>query len=316
VTGKKAAYFFCVAEGGDPVAPGVLAAVQRLFAPEDAGYQADGRPVLRSADARGNEFHFVGIDRVLSHDYDRYLPLLNSRFGDFDIAGVVNWHGGANAPDRVLTVHSTGDVVSGHYGAANPILMRNLLLALERHRQAAALQEFTVTTEATHWSGIPQGSDPALIPRYGVPVVDVEIGSTPESWSNVSAAETVARALLDVFTGGDPDPALRSLFCVGGIHLEPSFAAGVLGSAPERPLAVSHILPNHWLGAGQYDADAAGLDKFRAAVRTIAGGIHGIVFHEDLKGKFKQQLRVLGEELGVPVVKRQALKTPSELPLW
>jgi D-tyrosyl-tRNA(Tyr) deacylase len=301
--------------GADPVAPGVLAAVRKLFAPEDAGYETDGRRVLIARDGEGNEHHFAGIDRVLSHDYARYLPLLNDRFAGFAIAGVVNWHGGANAPDRVLTVHTTGDVVSGHYGAANPLLMRNLLLAMEGHRIDAGLEDFRVTTEATHWSGIPQGSDPALIPRYGVPVVDVEIGSTPASWSNEAAAETVARTLMDVFHGDDAGGALRSLFCVGGQHLEPSFAAGVLAGVAGRPLAVSHILPNHWLSGGAYDTEA-GLAKFRAAVSTIDGGIHAIVFHEDLKGSFKQQLRTLGEQLGVPVLKRQALKNPSALPLW
>lgn len=50
------------------------------------------------------------------------------------LPGVVNWHGGKNAPDKILTVHSTGDVVGKIFAPSNPIYLRNLLLAIEENR--------------------------------------------------------------------------------------------------------------------------------------------------------------------------------------
>lgn len=312
---RKAVFFFCAGEARDPVAPRVFSASTQLFNLVGAGFDVDDWPVLHVADAHNNIFYYVRTSRVLSHDYKHYLPILNGRFSDFDLAGVVNWHGGTNAPDRILTVHTTGDVISGHFGAANPVYVRNLLRALDQHRIAAGLNEFRTTTEATHWSGIPNGGDPAWIVQFKVPLVDVEIGSTPISWSNQAATEAVARSLVEVFSEHDSDTRLRSLLCVGGVHLEASFPEAVLTSSADRPIAVSHILPNQWLAAGGYDT-TSGLEKLAAAARSITDGVHCIAFHDDLKGKFKAQLKSLGEQLGVPVVKRQALKNPSDLPLW
>jgi len=225
----------------------------------------------------------------------------------------VNWHAGKNAPDAILTVHTTGDVISGIFGLADPIATRNLVLALEDNRRAAGLETFTTMTEATHWSGVPYGGSPAWIPQYPVPLVDIEIGSSPASWANATAVEVVARSLPQVFT--PPAAPLRSLLCVGGVHVEPAFVGAVLATRTTSPLAVSHILPNHWVVDGAYDT-AAGRAKLDACVASILGGVHGIVFHDNLKGAYKAQVRLLAEQLGVPAFKHQALRQPHTLPLW
>jgi D-tyrosyl-tRNA(Tyr) deacylase len=306
--------FFCADLAKDPVAPRVLEALERLFSPGQTPLEVDGLPVSRLAGEAGGRLDLVRTAEVLSHRFDRYLPALREHFGAYDLALHVNWHGGKNAPDRILTVHSIGDVVSGTFAPVDAPLCRRLFLALEHERHAAAL-DFTVVTEATHWSGIPQGLAAGLIIEYQVPFLDVEIGSTPEAWANPEAAAVVARALARLVHQQPQDGPVRTLMCAGGIHIEPAFAAPLRSGDPEHPLAVAHVLPKHWLAAGGYDG-RDGLDKLRSCARSVRGGVHAVVFHDDLKAPFRDQLRRLADELGVPLLKRQALKDVGQLPLW
>jgi D-tyrosyl-tRNA(Tyr) deacylase len=309
----RAVYFFCSDLGRDPVAAHVFDAVRRCFEPREAGFEVDGKPVLELRDGDENLFTFVRLHDVLSHDYPRYLGVLEQRFSDYDFGGVVNWHEGANAPDAIFCLHTTGDLASGEWGVADPALTTSLARALESSRQSLGLDGFTTTTEATHWSGAWHGDSPELIPRYPVPLVDVEIGSSPATWADPRAAEVMARALVRIF---DPVPAgARSLLCVGGVHFERAFAAAALESDDRHPLLVSHILANQWLVSGGY-GEESGLEKLRACVQSIRGGVHAIAFHDNLKGPYKAPLRVLSEELGVPLFKYQKLRQPEELGLW
>jgi D-tyrosyl-tRNA(Tyr) deacylase len=258
--------------------------------------------------------YYVRTDEVISHNYARYLAPLNAYFADCTFAAVVNWHEGMNAPDAIFTVHTTGDVVSGIYGAAHPIYTRNMLRALDWQRQSAGLTTFTTMTEGTHWSGVPYGSSPEMITAYPVPLVDIEIGSNEASWSNSTAIEVVARALLDVFDATE-DGRLRSLLCLGGVHLETAFSNPVLASSSDYPLAISHILPNQWIVAGEYET-LEGLKKLEACLQSIVGGVHAIVYHDNLKGPYKAQARLLARELQIPCFKHQLLRNVQQLPLW
>lgn len=312
-TTRRAVYFFCDDESRDPVAHRVFGEAVQRWSPQGTGIGVDGREVLRHRNADGNVFDLVRTADVLSHAYPHYLPLLEAHFADADFAGVVNWHEGANAPPRILCAHTTGDVPSGVFGAADPHCTRNLLRALEANRAAQGLDDWTVTSEATHWSGIPHGGTPDLLARYPVPLVDVEIGSTPEDWAEPRAVAALASALVEVFAPADE--RVRSLLCVGGIHFEPAFSAAVLRSPDEHPLAVTHILANQWIVSGHYEDDA-GLDRLAAAADSIRGGVHAIAFHDNLKGAHKDRCRALGERLGIPAFKHQRLRAPGELGLW
>jgi D-tyrosyl-tRNA(Tyr) deacylase len=309
---RKVVYFFCDDLTKDPVALHVWNAVQHLVEATPSGDEIDGRPVLVARNQNGTEFHLVRTSDVLSHDYSRYLPQVCQLYGAFDFAGLINWHEGSNAPDRVLTVHTTGDLPSGQFGPADPLFTRHLMLAMERNRRGLGLESFSVVFEGTHWSGVVYGGDPASIATLKVPLVDIEIGSSPSAWSTPEAAAVLARSLFDAFAP-IPEPPVKSLLCVGGIHVEPAFRAAVLESDPDRPLAVSHILPNQWLDG--YDTDEGEL-RFRACADTIRGGIDAIVFHDNLRGSVKARLRTLGDSLGIPAFKHQRLRRLSELPLW
>jgi len=302
----SAVYFFCVGEGYDIVSARAFRAVEEIFHPRETDITVDGYPVLEHVDERGNRFCFMRQDMLVSYDFRRYLPALKEHFAGFDMAAEVNWHEGANAPDRVLTVHTIGDVEAGVFTPGEPHFVRGLMLALERNRVEAGLDDFSVVTEATHWTGTFKGQDPQDLKEFPVPTLDIEIGSTPESWNNDSAIDVLARSLTSPFSEEAP---LKNLLCVGGVHFERSFSDAAI--AAEHSFGVSHILPNQWIVSGEYQTDE-GYEKLREAAGGIRGGVEAIVFHEGMKAPFRNQCRRLGEELGVPVYKHKKLRKPGE----
>jgi len=310
VSSKKAVFFLCV-DPVDHVAGAVFHATREAFSPTETDIVVDGHRALRSEDGQGNLVYFVPTSKVVSHDYVRYLPEMQRAFSDCDIAGIVTWHAGENAPDKIFTAHTTGDVASGNFGPAAPGYMRNILLAMERGRREEGLDEFRVTTEATHWSGMVYGGGaPEMIPQFSVPMIDVEIGSAPESWSDERAARVLAKSLGSVFTSDGR--RVRNLLCAGGVHFDPNFAGAVFQTWEDCAFGVSHILANQWLVSGGYE-DVSGEERLERCVQSIAGGIEGIAFHDNLKGVYKDCFRALGAKYGVPVFKHQALRLPEAI---
>lgn len=309
---NKVVYFFCINPEIDPVAGHVFEALSQMYSLIETSTVIDEKPVLKCLDNKKNELYFVRTDECVCNDYRRYLPIMNKHFSDFNMAGLVNWHEGKNAPDAIFSVHTTGDVDSGYFGSANPLYMHNLLLSLEKNRIEAGLEDFRTTTEATHWSGmICNGGTPDMIPQFPVPLVDIEIGSAPASWSNHKAAQVIAKALIDVFA--DYNKKLHNLLCVGGVHFDPGFAGAVFETWEDNAFGISHIVANQWLVTGQYEEED-GQAKLEECIQSIQGGIVGIVFHDKLKGVYKEQLRILGRKYNVPVFKHQMLRRPGNIP--
>lgn len=308
---KRAVYYFCSDSKLDPVGSRIFNEVTELANLENTGIIIDENPVLKYLDVIGNEFQFVRTYKPVCHDYPYYLPIMNKYYPDYDMAGLVTWHEGQNAPDRVLSVHSTGDVDSGNFGAAEPLYMRNLLLALEKNRVESCLDSFRVVTEATHWSGmIYDGGHPELIPEYKVPIIDIEIGSSPDSWADKMAARVLAKSLFSIFSSDNKK--IYNILCAGGVHFEPAFVNAVLQDEGDKAFAISHIIPNQWLVSGKYE-EPEGLEKLEKCLETIKGGIKGIAFHDGLKGVYKEQMRTLAKRYNIPAFKHQLLRRPNDI---
>jgi D-tyrosyl-tRNA(Tyr) deacylase len=304
----RAVYFFCNDLSKDPVAPHVYEEFLKVTAPIQTAITFDGSLIYECQDAFGNQYSFVATREVQSHQYARSFSEMTALFSNCDFAGIVNWHEGNNAPDRIFTVHSTGDVPSGIFAKSNPLLFRNLLRAIRSILASANIKEdFRVCTEATHWSGVMYGSEPELLASFDVPTYDIEIGSSKDSWGNREAASILAKALLRLF---DEAPQPKTLLAVGGVHFEESFGQVMLND--DYPVSVAHILPNQWVVSGKYE-EPEGMDKLLRCVDKIIGGIDGIVFHDNLKGDYKQQCRTLAQKLNVPIFKHQILKDSKRL---
>lgn len=269
-----------------------------------------GQEVM-SYDDGEHEYFFVPMDTSVCSDYPRFLPEMNRYFGDCDMSAMVTWHEGSHAPDRVLTVHSLGDMDSGYFGKAAPEYMRNLLLAYEKNRVDLGLSDYSVVTEATHWSGVHAGhGNPALLVEYPAPMVDIEVGSSPESWEDETALTALARTLTHVFD--DDGRRVHNILCVGGVHFEPSFAQAVFTTWGNEAFGVSHILANQWLVSGKYEEED-GFDRMKSCIDAISGGVEAIFFHDKLKGCYKDLVRRLGQEFDLPIYKHQKLRNPQEL---
>jgi len=303
---RKVLYFFCMKEPWHYVGRDVFMKASQLYVLEETDISVDGYPVMKYTDG-GDIFYLMRQNSLVSYEFERFLPVLKEHFSDIEAAVEVNWHEGEKAPDRILTVHSIGDVERGYFSPAAPQLMKNLLLSMEKHRMEKGMDDFTVTTEATHWTGSIKGGDPSLIPGYEVPLLDLEIGSRRETWENEDAVDVLARSLTEIF---DRDEDLVNVLCVGGVHFENSFAGAA--KAFDYPIGVSHILPNQWLVSGGYDTEE-GFAKMRGCIASIPGGVKAIFYHEGIKGPYRQTCRRLGEELGIPVFKHKKLKRLVDL---
>lgn len=309
---KRVVYYICTSEGQ----PGTVSRIvwdilkgKGILKP--TSIQFDNREVMIHYDKMGNEHYFVQSEIPICWDYPRYLQEMNEKFRDFDFSGMVTWHEGASAPPKVLTVHTIGDVNAGVYAPANPEYMRNLLLGMERNRVSLGLDDFITVTEATHWSGTAiGGSSPELILQYPVPIVDIEVGSEEESWTNRIACEALANVLTCVFDSEEKH--IHNLLCVGGVHFDPNFANAVFEEWEGEAFGISHIIANQWLVAGEYEKDY-GISYAAAAVKAINGGIEAIAFHDKMKGCYKDLVRALGEKYNVPVLRHQRLRKPAEL---
>lgn len=310
--GKKAVYYICDDKNWGHVSFLVWDILKEEGYLSPAGFTFDGREVMKYADEKNNEYYFAPSDTAVCLDYPRFLPDMNRHFGDFDMSGMVTWHEGTNAPEKVLTIHTIGDVTSGCYGPANPLYNHNLMCSMEKIRKEIGLEDFRVVTEATHWSGAHDGTgDPGLLLEYNVPMVDIEVGSEEDSWSNKNACRVLARSLVHVF---DEDIRLYRLLCVGGVHFDPNFAEAVHTSWNDgkESFGISHIVANQWLVSGEYENEQ-GDKKLSSCIESIIGGIDGIVFHDKLKGCYKDLVRKLGEKYNVPVIKHQALRAPENI---
>lgn len=307
---KKTVYFFCTDYEKDEVAPRVLDYLKNNYPLVLIKHKFDNRNIYEYVDENNNLFSYVETDKVLSYDYDKYIPLLNKLFADYDVAGVVNWHGGEKAPDKILTVHSTGDVVGGIYAPSNPLYLRNLLVSMENNRVKNNLDDFKVMTEGTHWTGTIRGGNINLIDKYEVPLFDIEIGSSLDSWSNETAVKTLATSLQDVFSHDDD---IKVLLCTGGMHFEETFSNIILYK--NYKISVGHVLPNQWLVQGEYDKDEK-YDLLKKCTDSIIGNIDGIVIHDNLKSGYKNQIKKLADELGIPTFKHKKLRNPKDLPIW
>jgi D-tyrosyl-tRNA(Tyr) deacylase len=140
--------------------------------------------------------------------------------------------------------------------------------------------------------------------KYDVPIYDIEIGSTLESWNNETAIKILSGSLFHVF---DESAQSKTLLCVGGAHFEASYSNILM----ENNISIGHILANQWI-VENYSGET-GLEKIDKCIKSIDGGVNGIIFHDNLKGEYKQQCRTAAENHNVYCGKHKILKTPDEL---
>lgn len=96
------------------------------------------------------------------------------------------------------------------------------------------------------------------------------------------------------------------------MHFEETFSNIIINT--EKPVSIGHILSNQWMVQGEYDKEE-NYQYLKKCVDSISMKVDGIVIHDNLKSAYKNVVKKLGEELGVPVFKHKKLKKPSDLPI-
>lgn len=305
-------FFFCNDPARDPCAATVFRALEQLPAVVRADGEFDGFPLLRARRHDGSLALFVRTQDVVSNDYARYAGLLNDRFGDVQLAVVVNWHEGANAPDDVLTFHSTGDVPSGIFAPTMPGLFSAYVRALERERVSGGLGDYRTSIEATHWSGVMFGASPDQIDAYPVPIYDMEVGSSPRCWADTRACAALARVCV---LGPEPVTMAQTMVYCGGTHFEDNVTAAVLSGHWH----VGHVLPNHWLVSGGYD-QPGGAEKLQRCIASYREFPAHMVVHKGLAFPVKQGCTAFAEvnQLGALTHKqmRATAAQPAKPATW
>lgn len=298
----KFLFLLCSDATIDPVASATLKQIKVHYGTTPSTFIIEGKHVLQSP-INDHTLFFAETSDIACALYPTIANEINAQFADVDMVGLINWHGGANAPTKIFCAHSTADVTLGLFGPTSGELLTATLLAIEAERQAAGLTEFRTIFEASHWSGTAYGRQANELLHVKAPVFDIEIGSFPEDWNDPIAQQVLVKALgkiPDYCTFDKP----RALF-IGGIHFEPSATDIVFQNA-----VIEHHLPNHWLVSGGYDLPGSEM-KIVAAAKSCLLMPELIVYHAGLKAAYKENIRRAGEILGIPCATHKQLRAPD-----
>lgn len=299
---KHDIFFFCNDLARDPCAAHVFRELEGIRGVIAIEMEFDGYNVLQAQRKDGSIGLFVRTADVVSNDYARYAQPMTERFSNVRTAVVVNWHEGANAPDKILTFHSTGDVPAGIYAPTAPALFSAYTRALERERQRAHLDDYRTLVEATHWSGVMFGSKPEQANAFNLPIYDLEIGSSPRCWSDSNACAALARVCV---FGPEPlTDAEIAIYC-GGVHFEENMTNAMLSGR----LHAGHILPNHWLVSGDYAQ--AGLEKLQRCFESYYEPPTCLVVHKGLSSPIKGVCKGFAETKGLALLTHKQIQAAS-----
>jgi D-aminoacyl-tRNA deacylase len=132
-----------------------------------------------------------------------------------------------------LSVHTPGNLGEARLGGVSKSVsispasaMKEALLAMKRAQEEMNL-EYEVSYECTHHG-------PSLIR----PTMFVELGSSPEQWGDVDAAEAVARGALAAASAQKCYPTVLG---IGGPHYNTKFTSRALTTE----IAFGHIIPKY-----------------------------------------------------------------------
>lgn len=298
----KFLFLFCSNQTIDPVAPAILQQAKAYYAAISTSFVIENRPVFQTQ-INDHSFFFAETSNIASKLYSDIADEINLQFSDVDMIGLVNWHEGANAPEKIFCAHSTADVPSGIFGTTSGESLAAVLLAIEFERSSAGLTDFRTLFEASHWSGSMYGRPSVELLQIKAPVFDIEIGSTPNDWNHTGAQEVLVKALGRIPEYYKYDKP-RALY-VGGIHFESSATEIVFQSA-----VIEHHLPNQWLVSGEYQLPGGEM-KIIAAAESCLLMPELIVYHAGLKSVYKECVRKAAELLKIPCLSHKQLRASN-----
>ena len=194
----------------------------------------------------------------------------------------------SEAGKPTLTTHCIGNWSKAELGGrdrtlvpTNSFLLKNYLLALQKKKEELQLP-YEVSLEVSHHG-----------PALSKPTVFIELGSSPEQWKDMKAAEAIAQVIS---SSTSTEGNYKSAIALGGGHYCPEFTKLVL----RTEYALGHICPLYALPS--FDAEM--LQKAIAATFPKPEAI--ILDWKGLKGE-KQRIKELLEGQPLPVLRVRKL---------
>jgi D-aminoacyl-tRNA deacylase len=186
-----------------------------------------------------------------------------------------------------LSVHVPGNLGEAELGglprkvsvaAANA--MRDALKALARLKEEMRLN-YEVSYECTHHG-----------PSLDIPTMFVELGSSPAQWSDVKAAEAVARAAIESVSNFRKSES-KAVLGIGGTHYNAKFTRMALQSE----IAFGHMIPKYAVGS----IDEEILKQ--CADRTYERVAHAVMDWKGIRGEDKPHVIATLGKIGLPFEK-------------
>jgi D-aminoacyl-tRNA deacylase len=186
-----------------------------------------------------------------------------------------------------LTVHTTGNPTrEALYGGnpeelsyVDPPRIKNALRALRDESRKREL-DIEITMEATHHGPT----------SFEIPVMFVEIGSSPEEWSDPTLGEIAAAAIIRAAETTESTGTKAVGF--GGTH----YSAKHTRVNMEESLAIGHIISRH-----AFDQGVSDIILRQAFDKTLNGCNAALIDWKGLNGKQRQHLLKLLEEWNIKV---------------
>ncbi|VVB56935.1 D-aminoacyl-tRNA deacylase [uncultured archaeon] len=193
----------------------------------------------------------------------------------------------SEAGTPALTAHVPGNWGSADFGGKAKTLnmayaakLKQILQLLAEGAKKHKL-DWPVNMEVDHHGPTPKNGK--------LPLIFVEIGSSPEQWENEKAGAIVAEAMMKALFR--PAPEVKAYLGIGGGHYAPKFTPLMLGS---KERAVGHVL-------AKYRADEFDEKMLQQAVEKTVEPLEGALI--DWKGLSGEQ-----RERILPILEKAAMK--------
>ena len=194
---------------------------------------------IYTADVNKKKVRLITLNRELVGSQD--LP---EKFPDANLIVFISRHS-SQSGKPTLTVHTPGNFAGAELGglpksvSVSPaVAMQTALKALVHYQDQLGLFSYEVSYEVTLHG-----------PSLNVPTMFVELGSSPEQWSDVKAAEAVAHSAMIAIANFEESPSATAVLGVGGTHYNQQFTLSALMGVA----AFGHMVPKY--AVSNIDAD-------------------------------------------------------------
>jgi D-aminoacyl-tRNA deacylase len=174
------------------------------------------------------------VELITLNSESIYAQNLAESFTDLELVIFISRHSSISGTPT-LSVHTPGNLAEAELGGITKMVsispansMRIALRTMSELTGEMGLK-YDVSYEATHHG-----------PSLNLPTMFVELGSSPQQWSDLKAADVVARSALEAIRQFDHSPA-RTVIGIGGPHYSAKFTRMAL----ETDVAFGHIVPKY-----------------------------------------------------------------------